>query len=184
VAVSHFRGVKLANWKDNSRQKAVVNLGGGPRPQPKSDKGVPIYLHDWFGPGRHAMVVSIRSPEYKANPDRFRAEPPLTGDESRVAEVTDIPFPSPVTPVDDLPPATVITRVSRHNGSITVEGTCSDNGEIRRVVVNGREAERLSPNFATWRIILAADGMAEVVAHAEDTAGNKEQLAHRRAIGP
>ena len=196
AAVSHFRGVKLANWNDNSRQKAVVNLGGGPRPQPKSDKGVPIYLHDWFGPGRHAMVVSIRSPEYKAAPGRFRAEPPLTGDESRVAEVTDIAFPSAATPVDDLPPATVITHVARHNGSWTVEGTCSDNGGIQRVVVNGRDAERSSPNFATWRVVLdaaalagtpgasASPGSVELVAHAEDAAGNKEQLPHRRAIGP
>jgi hypothetical protein len=130
------------------------------------------------------MVVSIRSPEYKAAPDRFRAEPPLTGDESRVAEVTDVAFPAPPTPVDDLPPTTVITHVARRDGSVVVEGTCSDNGDVKRVVVNGREAERLSPNFATWRIVLDAQKPIELVAHAEDAAGNKEQLAHRRAMGP
>ena len=37
-----------------------MNLGGGPRPTPKTEKGVPVYLHDWFGPGRHAKVVSTK----------------------------------------------------------------------------------------------------------------------------
>ena len=37
--------------------------------------------------------------------------PKLTGDESRAAEVTDVAFPNPLHPVDDLPPATVITSV-------------------------------------------------------------------------
>ena len=72
-AESHFRGVKTTNWEPRSRRReaAIVNLGGGPRPQPKTEKGVPIYLHDWFGPGRTAMVVSTRSPEYKAEPDQL-----------------------------------------------------------------------------------------------------------------
>lgn len=179
TAQSHFRGVKLVNWTDGSRQKAIVNLGGGPRPNPKTEKGVPIYLHDWFGPGRHALVVSVRSPEYKTAPDRFRAEPPLTGDESRVAEVTDIEFPKLLDPVDDLPPATVITHVTRQAGRILVQGTCSDNGEVRRVVVNDREAESLSPNFATWQIVLDAANVTSIEARAEDSAGNKELVPHR-----
>ena len=62
------------NWTGSS-DRALVNLGGGPRPQPKTDTGVPVYLHDWFGPGRHALVVSTRSPEYKQSPEQFRAEP-------------------------------------------------------------------------------------------------------------
>ena len=79
-ADSHFRNVKVVNWKDNSRQKAIVNLGGGPRPTPKTDKGVPVYLHDWFGTSRTAMVVSTRSPEFKANAGKFRTDAPLTGE--------------------------------------------------------------------------------------------------------
>ncbi len=72
-AETHFRNLKTVNWNDTSKARAIVNLGGGPRPQPKSEKGVPVYLHNYYGPGRHAMVVSMRSPEFKANPDRFKS---------------------------------------------------------------------------------------------------------------
>ena len=87
TAVSHFRNVKTVNWNDNSKAKALVNLGGGPRPTPKTEKGVPIYLHDWFGAGKPREGVSIKSGEFKADPTKFRDESPLTGNESRVAEV-------------------------------------------------------------------------------------------------
>ena len=40
-----LRNVKVVNWTGDKR-RAVVNLGGGPRPTPKTEKGVPIYLHD------------------------------------------------------------------------------------------------------------------------------------------
>ena len=43
TAVTHLRHVKTLNWKDNSKAKALVNLGGGPRPTPKTAKGVPVY---------------------------------------------------------------------------------------------------------------------------------------------
>src|SRR5262249_45016129 len=113
TAVTHLRNVKTVNWKDGSKGKALVNLGAGPRPQPKAPKGVPVYLHDWFGPGRHALVVSTRSPEFKAAPGTFRPGAPLTGDESRVAEVSKVEFPNPLDPADDLPPTTVMTHVQR-----------------------------------------------------------------------
>lgn len=177
-AVSHFRGVNVVNWKDNSKQKAIVNLGGGPRPQPKTEKGVPIYLHDWFGPGSHAQVVSIRSPEYKARPEAYRAEPPLTGDESRVTEVSNIDFPQPLSPIDDLPPATVITHVTPRNGKLLVQGTCSDNGPVKRVLVNGQAAKATAENLATWEITLDRNGLSELAAHGEDEAGNVERLPH------
>ncbi len=181
-AVSHFRGVKVVNWKDNSKQKAIVNLGGGPRPQPKTEKGVPIYLHDWFGPGRHAQVVSTRSPEYKAHPETYRAEPPLTGDESRVTEVSNIDFPQLLAPVDDLPPATVITHVTPRDGQLFVQGTCSDNGPVKRVLVNGQPAKATSENLATWEIALDPNGLSKIAAHGEDEAGNVERLPHAFAV--
>jgi hypothetical protein len=180
-AVSHFRKVEVLNWNDTSREKSIVNLGGGPRPQPKSEKGVPIYVHGWFGPGRDALIVSTRSPEFKASPATYHADTPLTGDESRVAEVAHVDFPQPLDPVDDIPPATVMTHVQRHDGKWRVLGTCSDNGEVTRVVVNGREARASSPNFSTWEIEL--DSLRQpsdlIAAHAEDAAGNVEQLPHR-----
>ncbi len=183
-AVSHFRHVETANWKDNSKQKAIVNLGGGPRPQPQFEKGVPVILHDWYGPGRHAQVVSIKSPEYKAHPEAYRSEPPLTGDESRVTEVANIDFPQPLTPIDDLPPATVITHMTPRDGKLWVQGTCSDNGEVKHVLVNGQTAQATSDNLATWEIALDGSGLTALTAHAEDAAGNVEQLVHTRTLTP
>jgi hypothetical protein len=183
AAASHFRNVRTVNWT-GSRQRALVNRGGGPRPQPKTDKGVPVYLHDWFGPGRHAKVVSTKTHELKEDGLDYGAVPLLTGDESRAAEVRDVEWPRLLDPVDDLPPATVITHVTRAAGKLVVRGTTSDNGTVKRVLVNGTEARALRPNFAEWEAILDAAGAGEpkVTAHAEDDAGNVEQLPH--AVAP
>ena len=180
-AESHFRGLKTLNWEQRGRRReaAIVNLGGGPRPQPKTAKGVPIYLHDYYGPGRSALVVSTRSPEYKADPGRFREDPPLTGDESRVAEVASVDFPEPLSPVDDLPPQTVITHIVAQHSGFLVRGTVADNGEVKRVVVNGREA-RLDNATGQWRIGVTLTGdNREIAAHSEDAAGNLEQMPHK-----
>lgn len=175
-AETHLRNVKTVGWTDGSKQRAIVNLGGGPRPQPTTEKGVPVYLHDWFGAGRTAMVVSSRSPEFKANPSRFRSEPPLTGDESRVAEASDAAFPQPLDPVDDLPPATVITSVTREGGQLLVRGATTDNGIVKRVRVNGREAKSTAANFSEWEIVLeTSQGVHKLEAVAEDAAGNTEK---------
>jgi len=183
LAQTHFRNVKTVNWNDGSKSKAIVNLGGGPRPQPKTEKGVPIYLHDWFGPGRHAMVVSTRSPEYKSTPDLFRSEFPLTGNESRVMEVAKAAFPELLTPVDDLPPATVITHVVRKGSKLLVRGVTSDNGDVKTVTVNGAAARSTRPNFAEWEVELnttPSDGRLQ--ASAVDAAGNVEPRPHVRGV--
>jgi len=174
AAVTHMRNVKTVNWTDGSKQKAIANLGGGPRPIPKSEKGVPIYFHDWFGAGRTAMVVSVKSGEFKAEPSKFREETPLTGNESRVAEVKDMTFPKTPEVVDDLPPATVITSVIRKDGKLTVRGTCTDNGTVKRVTVNGKEAKATASNFAEWEIVLDGD-TTKLEAKSEDAAGNVEK---------
>jgi hypothetical protein len=179
MAASHFRNVKLMSWS-GSKNRALVNLGGGPRPQPKTATGVTIYLHDWFGPGRHAQVVSTRSNEFKAGQDKYRSEPLLTGDESRVTEVRDLAFPKLLDPVDDLPPATVITDVRTAGGKVVVRGTTSDNGTVKRVLVNGKEARALADNFAAWEIRLERMPSAEMklTAYAKDAAGNVEKRPH------
>ena len=182
-AVSHFRNVSTANWTDNSRLKAIVNMGGGPRREPKTKDGVPIYLHDWFGPGRHAMVVSTRSPEYKADPERFHAEPPLTGNESRVAEVSDVPFPQLLDPIDDLPPTTVITHVSEVSpGKLLVKGTTSDNGVVKQVLVSDVPAKATAANFSQWEATVDALPAGVLFGYAVDEAGNREGLPHQVAV--
>ncbi len=123
LAVSHFRNVKVINFGKGDH-RVLVNRGGGNRPEPTTEKGVTVYLHDWFGPGRHARVVSTHARDMKADNLNYVAAFPVTGDESRLAEVKDVEFPKLLDPVDDLPPATVITQVAkREGGQLLVRGT-------------------------------------------------------------
>jgi hypothetical protein len=171
--------VKVINVRGGSH-RVLVNRGGGNRPEPTTEKGVPVYLHDWFGAGRHARVVSSRTRELKADGLPYREAFPLTGDESRAAEVRDAEFPRLLDPVDDLPPATVITHVERSGARLVVRGTTSDNGAVRRVLVNGREARAADPTFAEWEATLddVRPGELKLEARAEDAAGNTEKRPH------
>jgi hypothetical protein len=92
----------------------------------------------------------------------------------------DADYPKPLAPVDDLPPVTVITAVNRVKGRLVVRGTASDDGAIKKVVVNRHEARALAPNFAEWEVSLQDSGAMEVnlIAHAEDAAGNVETVPH------
>lgn len=183
-ATTHIRNLKVENWGDNSRQRAIVNLGGGPRPTPKTERGVNVFIHDWFGAGRTAQVVSTKSGEFKADPDAFRAEAKLTGDESRAKEVRDVPFPTLLDPVDDLPPTTVISRVIRKGATVTVRGVTADNGTVKRVLVNGQEPKATAANFAAWEIVLenVPAGPLVVQAVSEDAAGNLEKTPAKVAV--
>ncbi|HJZ92773.1 MAG TPA: G8 domain-containing protein [Gemmataceae bacterium] len=175
TAESHFRNVKVIDNKGGER-RALVNLGGGPRPQPKTPKGVPIYLHDWYGPGRHAEVVSTRAKDLYGDGTGFGEEVGLTGDESRRKEVTNVSFPKVLDPVDDLPPATVITSARLDGDRLIIRGTTGDNGVVKRVLVNGVEAKPTRDNFAEWEAVVPP--VEKVTAHAEDAAGNVERLRH------
>jgi hypothetical protein len=57
-----------------------------------------------------------------------------------------------------------------------VQGTTADNGTVKRVLVNGREAKATAPNFTQWEITV--DGAVKLAAHAEDEAGNVEKNPH------
>jgi hypothetical protein len=93
-------------------------------------------------------------------------------------------YPKPLVPVDDQPPVTVITHVGKAKGGLVVRGTASDNGVIKRVLVNGQEAHTLAPNFAEWEVVLENPGstVARLSAHAEDAAGNIEKLPHLMVV--
>ena len=92
-------------------------------------------------------------------------------------------YPKPLAPVDDLPPATVITHVTRAAGKVTVRGTTCDDGTVRTVQVNGREAKAISPNFSEWEVVLdAPTGPLTLTARSEDAAGNREQTPHVRTV--
>jgi hypothetical protein len=88
-------------------------------------------------------------------------------------------------PVDDLPPATVITHVSRSaKGAWRIHGVTNDNYEVKEVRVNGEAARSTGENFAQWEVDLAELPATGIVsAHAIDATGNTEQLPHERKLG-
>jgi hypothetical protein len=178
-AETHMRNVKVIDNKGGERI-ALVNLGGGPRPTPKTPKGVPIYLHDWFGSGEHAKIVSTKTKELHEDGNKYFEVSGLTGDESRVAKVKDVPFPKLLDPIDDLPPASVITSVKQEGGKLLVHGTTGENGTVKRVLVNGVEAKPTRENFAEWEAVVPMG--SSVSAFAEDAAGNVEKLKHEVAV--
>jgi hypothetical protein len=178
-AVSHFRNLKVIRAGDTRRP--VTDTGGGAHVTPETPRGVPVYLHDYYGPGRHALVAAVNARDFGGDGRKYHDERPLTGHEARVTEVRDVAFPKLLDPVDDLPPATVITHVQRlEGGRVRVRGTTSDNGVVKRVLVNGREARPVTANYADWEIVLedAGQGPTRLQAYAEDAAGNVEPRPH------
>jgi hypothetical protein len=141
--------------------------------------GVSYYFHDYPAKGRTTKVVSARFPDLMKDGD-YRSIDAFTGDKARAANVPAVEFPVLLEPVDDLPPATVITHVQAARGNVVVRGTTADNGAVKKVVVNGREARALAANFAEWEVVLAGVGRGEIklTAHAEDAAGNVEKTPH------
>jgi hypothetical protein len=174
-AVSHFRNVKVIR-ADAKNRRPVVDVGGGAQVDPDTPTGVTVYLHDHFGPGRHAKVQATNAKDFAADGLKYTKDEPLTGPKARIVEVKQVPFPMLLDPVDDLPPATVITHVRRLDGGrVLVRGIATDNGTVKRVVVNGREAK--VDGFG-WEIVLEKVPEGRVRAHAEDEAGNVEKTGH------
>ena len=178
-AVSHFKNIKIIQNNKSVPHRVLVNRGYGNRPEPTSKTGVPFFLHDWFGARAHAKVVSTAAPDFKKDGLEYREEFPVTGDESKLSQVKDVEFPKLLDPIDDLPPATVITHVKRDNGKATVLGFTTDNGTVKKVLINGKEATSKGTNFARWEIVLEApEGALTLSANAEDAAGNVEKRGH------
>lgn len=178
TAENHFRNV---TWKNDNGRRPVFNRGGSVRVDPIVPNGVPYYLHDYFGPGRHAKIVSTKAGDLLADGKPYRQLPPLTGDESVVAEVRDVAWPELLDAVDDEPPATIILSVVAAAGRVVVRGVSHDNGEIAAVEVNGQTAEILSAasGVVDWQATLKAAPGESLTASAKDRAGNVEQTPHR-----
>ena len=90
-------------------------------------------------------------------------------------------FPSPLEPVDDRPPVSVITGVGPDGPDrCRVEGCSADDGRIKAVRVNGREVRPLVPDFSRWEVTLESplSGPLTLDAAAEDAAGNIEPTPH------
>jgi hypothetical protein len=182
VAECHFRNV---TWGKADGRRPVFNRGGSTRVDPFVSQGVPYYIHDYYGKGRDAKIVSTKAADLLADGNQYRQEPPLTGDESVVAEVASVQWPELLTPVDDQPPATIITQVRQAAGKLIVTGVSHDNGLITKVEVNGQPATIASQSagVADWRIELTPPASGKIVALAADEAGNREKTPHELAVG-
>jgi hypothetical protein len=189
AAETHIRGLELIDRHERDR-RPLVGRGGGLEVEPTTPTSVPVYLHDYFGPGRTARIVSTHSGDFDASDSSYRAEPPLTGPEARLAEVGSVEFPELLTPVDDLPPASAITWpaqgavVDVPGGELVVRGFTTDNEKTRRVTVNGVEGRNLEFDFHRWEVRLTnvPAGELNITAVGEDEAGNVEQTPHRITV--
>jgi hypothetical protein len=182
---AHFRNVKHGDRVAGSNRELLTVTPALDRPPRAPLDVVPVYLHDYYGPGRHAKAVYVHSRSYAADGLKYHEEKLLTarhyGMSTVVAEVAKINFPKLLDPVDDLPPTTVITHVRKlAGGKVAVRGTTADNGTVKRVLVNGQAARALAANFAEWEITLThvPEGTLRLQAHAEDEAGNVETNRH------
>jgi hypothetical protein len=180
----HFLNVKQDRVGGSKRELLCVTPVLRAPPKSRLDVGA-IYLHDQYGPGRHAKAVWIHSKLFDGDGLKYHEEKPLTGSHfdmpTVVAEVKGVEFPKLLGPVDDLPPTTVITHAIRlPGGKLHVRGATADNAAVRRVVVNGREATALATNFTEWEITLESvpSHRFRLEAYAEDVAGNVEQNRH------
>jgi hypothetical protein len=182
---AHFRNVRQDRVEGSTRELVCVTPVVDVPPQSPLEV-MPVFIHDYYGPGRHAKLVWVHSRHYASDGLEYREEKPLTGSHynmpTAVAEVDSIEFPSLLDPVDDLPPTSVITHVGKApGGKLAVRGTTADNGPVKSVLVNGVPAKAVTPNFAEWEAIVDVPSREpKLSAHAEDAAGNIELRPHVR----
>jgi hypothetical protein len=174
----HFRNLVLQN--NVARQGKVVDLGGGPR-NDKLQNPVAYYFHDLFRSNSVTKVMSGRFLD--RTPDKsYRSIDDFTGKDVRAADVTGVAFPQLLDPIDDLPPATMITSVRQAKDKLIVRGVSHDNGEIESVLVNGQPAAilRAQAGVADWEISfdLGSSKILKLAAKAADAAGNAEKTGH------
>jgi len=182
-AETHFRNVSVHRPEQFKDRWPLINRGVGTRVPPIT-KGVPIYIHDYFGPGRHAKVVSTAAKDLVEDGNDYKPLPPLTASESRVAEVKNVTWPKLLEPIDDVPPVTVMTAIRSAGPKLVVQGISHDNGRIEAVKVNGQSAKVVSRHSGVvdWTITLPAND--RLTAFATDDAGNVEQTKHQIKLTP
>jgi hypothetical protein len=182
-AETHIRNVKVNRPDQFQDRWPLFNRGVGTRVPPIT-RGVPIFVHDYFGAGRHAKVVSTAAKDLIGDGNSYREEPTLTSTESRVAEVQNVEWPKLLDPVDDLPPATIITSVKVDGAKLIVRGISHDNGLVVSIQVNSVKVkpEASRAGVADWVVTINAPRDGKLVASATDDAGNTEQTAHSLAV--
>lgn len=172
----HFRGVSVVNSKSSG--SGVVDFGGGPRTN-KVDNPVDYYFHDTPMPGIVTRVVTMKMATAMKD-SAYRGIEGWTGRDAQAAEVKGVTFPKLIRPVDDLPPATLITSIKVEGAKRIVRGVAHDNREIATVTVNGLAATITAQyaGLADWTITLDAPADGRYLATATDRAGNVELTPH------
>ncbi len=155
-------------------------------PGPGPDGGQPPSTVQQAGLENKAIAEVLK--KAKASPDNFvyQTLDPMTISEGlATVSASSESFPTPLAPIDDTPPSTVITSTSAaQDGKLIARGTTSDGGIVKRVSVNGQEARPTRPNFAEWEVVLPLpESGLTLSAFAEDAAGNVETRPHRLDVG-
>src|SRR6476659_7064803 len=73
----------LSDWSSDvcSSDLELLHVSPVVAKPPKAPQDVlPIYLHDYYGSGRHAKVVWVHSKHYVNDGLKYHAEKPLTGE--------------------------------------------------------------------------------------------------------
>jgi hypothetical protein len=173
-AEGHFRNVSLVNNKPGRGK--IVDLGGGPR-NDELENPVAYYFHDYPAAKSVTKVMSARFPDRLTSD--FQEIPDFTGRDVRAAKAEGVAFPTLLEPIDDLPPATLITGIERlGDGRARVRGVTHDNGDIAEVKVNGTAAklEPVTGGLVEWVFTLPIAAGERIVAEASDAAGNRERM--------
>jgi hypothetical protein len=173
----HFRGIALTNSRSTSA--GVIDFGGGPRTH-KLEHAIGYFFHDLPSPGTVTRVVRV--PAAAAKDADVRGIDGWTASGVRAEAAQDVTFPNLLAPLDDLPPATLITHITARGAKRLVRGVSHDNGEITAVTVNGQPATITAQRagVADWTILLECPADGRLVAHAVDRAGNEERMPHIR----
>ena len=147
--MAHFRNVVVKNSKTPLVNDVV------PDPSSKLQHGITYYFHDHFEKGLTTKVVSVKYPDLMKDGD-YKTLDGFTGNNARAIQVKDVEFPTLLDPVDDLPPATLITSVRLNGGKVHVRGVSHDNGFLEGVTVNGAKATILSATAGVvdWEITI------------------------------
>lgn len=171
----HFRGLALRNCHSDN---GIVDFGGGPRTN-KVENPVSYYFHDAHLSDTVTRVASVKIPAVSQDA-AYHSLDSWTGPEARAAAVKDVPFPELLAPVDDLPPATLITSIQATGAKRVLRGVAHDNGEIQDVVVNSQPAKITGQyaGVADWTITLDASADGRYTAQSTDHAGNVELMPH------
>jgi hypothetical protein len=151
----HFRNVVVRDVNKYPRDRATVDLGTGTINDTLQNPVV-YYFHDLLKPGEAVEVVSKQYPL----PDpagTYQEIPGFTGPRVKTRIVTGVDFPALLDPVDDLPPATMITSCRREGDHLVVNGVTTDNETVASVSVNGTPATitRNVHGVADWTATIA-----------------------------